>query len=52
MNEEVSPLARRVASPGARYALRTLYYLAVLIGLVVLYGPGDLSTSGFIYQAF
>ena len=29
-----------------------LYYLAVLLGLLVLYGRGDLSTSGFIYQAF
>ena len=29
-----------------------LSYLAVLLGLLVLYGRGDLSTSGFIYQAF
>lgn len=29
-----------------------LYYLAVLVGLCVLYGGGDLSSAGFIYQAF
>ena len=29
-----------------------LYYLAVLLGLLLLYGRGDLSTTGFIYQAF
>ena len=29
-----------------------LYYLAVLLGLLVLYGRGDFSTAGFIYQAF
>ena len=29
-----------------------VYYLAVLLGLVVLWGRGDLSTAGFIYQAF
>jgi hypothetical protein len=31
---------------------RTLYYLAILAGLVLLYGRGELSSSGFIYQAF
>lgn len=29
-----------------------LYYLAVLVGLLVLYGRGDVSSSGFIYQGF
>lgn len=29
-----------------------LYYLAILLGLVLLYGRGDFSTPGFIYQAF
>ena len=29
-----------------------VYYLAVLLGLVVLWGRGDLSSAGFIYQAF
>ena len=32
--------------------LFTVYYLAVLLGLLVLWGRGDLSTAGFIYQAF
>ena len=35
-----------------RVSATALYYLAVLLGLLVLYGRGDLSTGGFIYQAF
>ena len=35
-----------------RQLVTMLYYLAVLLGLLVLYGRGDLSISGFIYQAF
>ena len=31
---------------------RLFYYLAILLGLVLLYGRGDVSTTGFIYQAF
>ena len=37
-------------SPGPM--ARLLYYLAILSGLVLLYGRGDFSTAGFIYQAF
>jgi hypothetical protein len=29
-----------------------LYYVAVLLGLLVLYGRGEFSPAGFIYQAF
>jgi hypothetical protein len=32
--------------------LLALYYLAILLGLIILYGRGDFSTSGFIYQGF
>ena len=35
-----------------RVLAMTAYYLAVLLGLAVLWGRGDLSTAGFIYQAF
>jgi hypothetical protein len=37
---------------GGMRVVTMLYYLGVLLGLLVLYGRGDLSTSGFIYQAF
>ncbi|HMA38041.1 MAG TPA: teichoic acid D-Ala incorporation-associated protein DltX [Chloroflexia bacterium] len=30
----------------------TCYYLAILAGLLLLYGRGDFSTPGFIYQGF
>jgi hypothetical protein len=30
----------------------TIYYLGILLGLVVLYGRGDFSTPGFVYQGF
>lgn len=29
-----------------------LYYLAILLALLILYGRGDFSTAGFIYQVF
>ena len=38
--------------PRARAALLTLYYLAIIAGLIVLYGRGDFSTPGFVYQGF
>jgi len=40
------------ARPWVRGAALTLYYLAILIGLIVLYGRGDFSTPPFIYQGF
>lgn len=29
-----------------------LYYLAVMVGLLLLYARGETATPGFIYQAF
>ena len=29
-----------------------VYYLAIIAGLVALYGKGDFSTPKFIYQGF
>ncbi len=36
----------------ARTAMVAVYYLAILAGLILLYGRGDFSTPGFIYQGF
>ncbi len=41
---------RTLVSP--RQLATMLYYVAVLFGLLVLYGRGDVPVSGFIYQAF
>ena len=42
---------RMLVPPGPLTTM--LYYLAVLLGLLVLYGRNDLAaTGGFIYQAF
>ena len=40
------------AHPRTRVALLTLYYLAIIAGLLVLYGQGDFSTPSFVYQGF
>jgi hypothetical protein len=40
------------AHPKAHLALLTLYYLAIIAGLVALYGRGDFSTPAFVYQEF
>lgn len=38
--------------PKTRVAVLTLYYLAVIMGLLALYGRGDFSTPAFVYQEF
>ena len=45
-------LLQLVADPRVRLAALTLYYLAILLGLVLLYGRGDFSTPPFVYQGF
>ncbi|HEX9371850.1 MAG TPA: teichoic acid D-Ala incorporation-associated protein DltX [Roseiflexaceae bacterium] len=40
------------ARPGVRLCARTIYYLAILVGLLLIYGRGDFSTPPFIYQGF
>ena len=42
----------RRARAWARNISRLLYYLTILLGMVLLYGRGGVSTTGFIYQAF
>ena len=32
--------------------LLILYYLAVILGLIAIYGRGDFSTPPFVYQGF
>lgn len=40
------------ARPRVRFVTLTIYYLAILAGLVALYGAGDFSTPPFVYQNF
>jgi hypothetical protein len=40
------------AHPLTRTVLLTLYYLAIIGGLAVIYGRGDFSTPPFVYQEF
>ncbi len=40
------------AHPRMRLVLLTLYYLAIIAALIALYGRGDFSTPGFVYQEF
>jgi hypothetical protein len=41
-----------LANMWVRSGALLLYYLAILIGLLVIYGRGDFSTPHFIYQGF
>jgi hypothetical protein len=38
--------------PRTRLAVLTLYYLAIIAALILLYGRGDFSTPPFVYQDF
>ncbi|PYJ77750.1 MAG: teichoic acid D-Ala incorporation-associated protein DltX [Verrucomicrobia bacterium] len=40
------------AHPALSRTLLILYYLAVIAGLIVMYGRGDFSTPPFVYQGF
>ena len=40
------------AKPTTKTILLTLYYLAIIAGLIIMYGKGDFSTPKFIYQGF
>jgi hypothetical protein len=42
----------RFPQPWVRFAILTLYYLAILVALIALYGRGNFSTPPFIYQNF
>ena len=40
------------AHPRSRLALLTLYYLAVMVVLLRMYGRGNFETPEFVYQEF
>ena len=40
------------SNPWVRGIFLVLYYLAIIAGLILLYGKGDFSTPEFIYQGF
>ena len=48
----IRPVARLFSSPPMRTAAVTVYYVAIIAGLIWLYGKGDFSAPGFIYQNF
>ncbi len=39
-------------NPTVRVVVLTLYYLAIILALILMYGRGDFSTPSFIYQGF
>ncbi len=39
-------------SPTVRVVVLTLYYVAILLALLAMYGRGHFETPSFIYQAF
>ncbi len=50
---QVQRWAGAIAANGlVRTIALTVFYLAIIAGLVWLYGKGDFSTPSFIYQGF
>ena len=45
-------IAGLFANQWVRGGALTVYYLAILAGLILIYGRGDFSTPKFIYQGF
>ena len=52
MNRWPSALASLAGNHWIRLIALTVYYLAILVGLIALYGRGDFSTPPFVYQNF
>lgn len=52
IGEYRSALKSWLARPRVRYVVLTAYYLAIMAGLIAIYGQGDFSTPPFIYQNF
>jgi D-Ala-teichoic acid biosynthesis protein len=48
----LASVARLYANPGIRIIGLTLYYLAIILALIVMYGRGNFTTPPFIYQGF
>ena len=40
------------ANPWGRVFLLTMYYFAIILGLVLMYGEGDFTPPDFVYQGF
>ena len=40
------------SNPWVAQSAMTAYYLAIIAGLILLYGRGDFSTPSFVYQNF
>jgi hypothetical protein len=38
--------------PALHRVLLILYYFAIILALILMYGRGDFSTSPFVYQGF
>ena len=52
VNRWPSALAGLAGNHWIRLIVLTVYYLAILVGLIALYGRGDFSTPPFVYQNF
>ncbi len=39
-------------SPTVKVIALTIFYLAIMLALIIMYGKGDFSTQPFIYQGF
>jgi hypothetical protein len=48
----IRSIMERSHNPVRRVLLLTMYYLAIVVALIVIYGRGDLSSTIFVYQGF
>jgi hypothetical protein len=48
----ISSITGNFARPRVRLVLLTLYYLAIVLMLILLYSTGNFATSSFVYQGF
>ncbi len=48
----IAYIAKISRSPWGRALLLFAYYVAIIVGLVLLYGKGQPASTNFVYQGF
>jgi hypothetical protein len=49
LTEFITTISR---NPWARVMLLSIYYFAIIAGLILMYGEGSLAAPEFVYQGF
>ncbi len=52
MKQWMNSISVLCANPWIKFTALSIYYLAILLTLIFLYGKGNFTTPPFVYQGF